>query len=173
MSRTGPDPDGVDDLRALLPPLAGLDLVDLGCRDGSFARWAVARGATSVLALDLDADALDAARDQARRRPGPQDRIHFEQADLEQATLPFEAYDVAVCQGLLDRLEDPVRFARMVRSGLRQHGLVVCTLSGPEARDRAGSALERAGLDLVTPSRADGIGSRTAVIGRKPPRRRA
>ena len=89
------------------------------------ARLAVQRGAASVLALDLDADRLDGARAREEAAGGGQPRIHYEQADLEQATLPFEPYDVAYCALVLDRLDDPLRFARMVRAGLRQRARLV------------------------------------------------
>lgn len=40
-------------LRAMLPPLAGLRVLDLGCGFGWFTRWAAQSQAASVHALDL------------------------------------------------------------------------------------------------------------------------
>jgi len=40
-------------MRAMLPPLAGARVLDLGCGYGWFCRWARAAGAQSVLGLDL------------------------------------------------------------------------------------------------------------------------
>src|SRR5271167_2670174 len=40
-------------LRALLPDLRGLNVVDLGCGFGWFCRWARANGAAHVLGIDV------------------------------------------------------------------------------------------------------------------------
>ena len=40
-------------LRAMLPDVDGLRVVDLGCGFGWFCRWARAHGASEVLGLDL------------------------------------------------------------------------------------------------------------------------
>ena len=39
-------------MQALLPPMDGLRVLDLGCGFGWFARWARAAGAATVLGLD-------------------------------------------------------------------------------------------------------------------------
>ena len=54
-------------LRAMLPDLAGLRVVDLGCGFGWFCRWARAAGAASVLGLDVSENMLArGARDDRR-----------------------------------------------------------------------------------------------------------
>ncbi len=74
----------------------------------------------------------------------------FEQSDLEQVTLPFEAYDLAWCARVLEHLRDPDRFFRAVRAGVRPGGrLVLSTEHRPH--DPAAStlaALEGAGWRL-------------------------
>jgi SAM-dependent methyltransferase len=40
-------------MQALLPPLGGLRVLDLGCGFGWFARWAAGEGASSVLGVDV------------------------------------------------------------------------------------------------------------------------
>lgn len=172
MSRVGlPGGPGWPAVEALLGDLDGLDLLDLGCRDGALARLAVQRGAASVLALDLDADRLDGARAREEAAGAGQPRIHYEQADLEQATLPFEAYDVAHCALLLDRLDDPLRFARMVRAGLRQHARLVVSLRGDDPRPV--DALRTADLDVrqVEPWSPTADVAGLLVLATKPPRR--
>ncbi len=157
-------------LAAALPPPTGLDVVDLGCGTGDLTRLLLARGARSVLALELDPDRLAAARasvgaDGDRAHP---DRAHLEQADLEQATLPFEAYDLACCT-VLHRLADPVRFGRMVRSGLRQRACLVCAVPGTTA-EVLRRALDRAGLGPVSVTAGDTAGDTAIVVATKPPR---
>jgi 2-polyprenyl-3-methyl-5-hydroxy-6-metoxy-1,4-benzoquinol methylase len=49
-------------LRAMLPELAGLRVLDLGCGFGWFSRWAAESGAASVLGIDLSERMLARAR---------------------------------------------------------------------------------------------------------------
>lgn len=167
-------PGAVEQLAAALGDVAGADVVDLACGDGAAARWLVGAGARSVLALDLDPDALDRARALAPRAGDGQDRVLFEQADLEQATLPFEAYDLAWAPGVLASTPDPVRTARMVRAGLRPYGCLVATVPAAAA-GRVVAALGEALLDeVVVTAAAPGEPAPGAVVvtARKPPRRR-
>lgn len=132
-----------DAVRALLPPLAGTDVVDLGCGTGSFARWAAEQGAASVLGLEISPGLLDAGR-AATADP----RVHLEQSDLEQVTLRFASYDLAHAALVLDELEDPLRLARVVNAGLRPGGRFVATFGQP-GRHRVGpvvTAVARARL---------------------------
>lgn len=163
-----------------LGDVTGADLVDLVCGDGAVARWLVDAGARSVLALDLDPDALDRARATAARIGGTQDRVRFEQADLEQATLPFESYDLAWAPGVLATTPDPVRTARMLRAGLRPCARLVATVPAG-AVGRVTEALGSALLDEVAihPSQEQGPGPTApgaadvvVLTARKPPRRR-
>lgn len=160
---------------AALGEVAGADVVDLACGDGEVARWLVRAGARSVLALDLDPDALDRARALADRAGDGQDRVRYEQADLEQATLPFEAYDLAWAPGVLATTRDPVRTARMVRAGLRPYARLVATVP-TAAVDRVTAALREVVLDEVVAAPVAGgpAGGTDEVVvtARKPPRRR-
>ena len=56
-------------LRALLPDLDGLTVVDLGCGFGWFCRWVREQGAASVLGIDASEKML--ARATARRITEP------------------------------------------------------------------------------------------------------
>ena len=77
-------------LRAMLPPLAGLRVVDLGCGFGWFCRWASEAGASEVLGLDVSANML------ARARETTSDpAIAYRQADLETVDLAPAAVDLA------------------------------------------------------------------------------
>ena len=71
-------------LRALLPDLDGLTVVDLGCGFGWFCRWVREQGAASVLGIDTSekmlARAIAATGDPA---------MTYTRADMEWLELPF------------------------------------------------------------------------------------
>src|SRR5436305_331376 len=76
-------------LRALLPELSGLRVLDLGCGFGWFCRWARQSGAAHVLGIDVSekmlARAVAATEDAA---------ITYTRADMEQLELPPKAFDL-------------------------------------------------------------------------------
>lgn len=83
-------------MRALLPPLGGLRVLDLGCGFGWFARWAAGEGAASVIGVDVSERMLERARtmtDDASIRYLRADLEAFEPAphsvDLVHSSLAF------------------------------------------------------------------------------------
>ena len=94
-SRLGRSVSGLDGavewpaLRALLPDMNGLRVLDLGCGFGWFCRWARERGAAQVLGLDLSDKML------AHARANTSDMsITYERTDLEQLDLPDACFDL-------------------------------------------------------------------------------
>src|SRR5271155_1135297 len=88
-------------LRALLPPLAGRKVLDLGCGYGWFCRWAREAGAASVLGLDVSEKMLArAASDTA------DPAIAYRRADLETIELTPAAYDLAYSSLTLHYIAD-------------------------------------------------------------------
>ncbi|WGF87927.1 class I SAM-dependent methyltransferase [Marinivivus vitaminiproducens] len=88
-------------LRAMLPPMRGLRVVDLGCGFGWFARWARAGGAASVLGLDISERML------ARARSMTDDAaIAYVRADLDHLDLPAGLFDLAFSSLVLHYLAD-------------------------------------------------------------------
>lgn len=77
-------------LRAMLPPLQGLKVVDLGCGFGWFCRWARTQGAHSVLGIDVSENMLAQARTLTADVA-----VSYDQADLEALELPERAFDMA------------------------------------------------------------------------------
>lgn len=65
-------------LRALLPPLAGASLLDLGCGFGWFCRFAAGEGAAEIVGVDVSERML--ARARAETSAGS---VRYERADLE------------------------------------------------------------------------------------------
>src|ERR1700739_4920162 len=78
-------------LRALLPDLRGLNVVDLGCGYGWFCPWGQEQRAARVLGLDVSEKMLAQAKAMT-----PVAGITYERADLESFALPEAAsFDVA------------------------------------------------------------------------------
>jgi SAM-dependent methyltransferase len=113
-------------LRALLPPLAGADVLDLGCGFGWFCRWARAAGARSVLGLDLSANML------ARARAETADpAVRYAEADLDSLELPGGAFDLAHSSLSLHYVADFGRLVAEVRRALRPGGAFVFSIEHP------------------------------------------
>jgi ubiquinone/menaquinone biosynthesis C-methylase UbiE len=80
-------------LKALLPKeLTGLTVLDLGCGDGWFARWAVDQGAAAVLALDASKNMLERA--QELTTDTTHSCIEFRQVDMQHLSLEEGTFDV-------------------------------------------------------------------------------
>jgi len=100
-------------MRALIPDLRGRRVVDLGCGFGWFARWAREQGAASVLGLDVSLNMLARARDTSS-----DDAIHYEQADLEQLSLPQAGFDFAYSSLALHYIENITRVFAILHRAL-------------------------------------------------------
>ena len=88
-------------LRALLPDLRGLDVVDLGCGFGWFCRWAREQGAARVVGIDLSEKML------ARARADTSDSgIVYVRADLDRLDLPEASFGLAYSSLVLHYVED-------------------------------------------------------------------
>ena len=87
-------------LRAMLPPLKGIRIVDLGCGFGWFSRWAAEQGAAAILGIDLSERMLAQARDASPST------IIYRQGDLAILTLPPLAFDLAYSSLALHYLPD-------------------------------------------------------------------
>jgi SAM-dependent methyltransferase len=77
-------------LRALLPDLRGLKIVDLGCGAGWFCRWAREQGVTQILGIDISKKMIERAEANTT-----DSAITYIRADLEQLDLPQAAFDLA------------------------------------------------------------------------------
>lgn len=76
-------------LRALIPDLRGLSVLDLGCGFGWFCRWARGQGAARVTGIDVSERML------ARARADTQDAaITYTRADLEALQLPPSSFNL-------------------------------------------------------------------------------
>lgn len=119
------------ELQRLLPPIAGLDVVDLGCGFGWFCRWAAERGATSVLGLDVSQNMLDRAR--ADTEPSSL-TVEYRRVDLD--ALPADTFDgrrfhLAYSSLTLHYLRHLDELLAAVRAALHPGGHLVCSVEHP------------------------------------------
>lgn len=113
-------------LRALLPPMPGLRVLDLGCGFGWFCRWARQQGAAEVLGIDLSEKML------ARARAETGDpAITYRRADLESAVLPDAAFDLAYSALALHYVEDLAGLLGRVHGALVPGASFVASMEHP------------------------------------------
>ncbi len=113
-------------MRALLPDLRGLRVVDLGCGFGWFCRWAREQGAQRVLGLDVSEKML------ARARHDTKDpSIIYERADLERLVLPAASFDLAYSSLALHYVEDLAGHLAVVHRALTPGGRLVFSIEHP------------------------------------------
>ena len=113
-------------LLALLPNMTGRSVVDLGCGFGWFCRWAAAAGAADVLGIDLSSNMLARAASDTS-----DDRITYEQHDLDQLELPPTRFDFAYSSLTLHYLTDLERLFTTVHQSLRPGAGFVFSVEHP------------------------------------------
>lgn len=131
-SRLGRSVEGLDGaaewpaLKALVPELRGLRVVDLGCGFGWFCRWARQQGAAAVLGIDVSEKML------ARARATTTDAaVTYLRADLECAELPQAAFDLAYSSLALHYVEDLGGLLAKVHRALAPGGRLVFSVEHP------------------------------------------
>ena len=113
-------------LQALLPPLRGRRVVDLGCGFGWFCRWAREQGAAAVLGLDVSERML------ARARATTADpAITYERADLESLRLPEASFGLVYSSLALHYIEALPALLAQVRHTLAPGGMLVFSVEHP------------------------------------------
>jgi SAM-dependent methyltransferase len=113
-------------LRALLPDMTGLRVVDLGCGFGWFCRWAREASAKHVLGLDVSENMLARAKAET-----PDAAVVYERADLERLDLPEAAFDLAYSSLALHYIEDLGRLFAVVHRALVPGARFVFSIEHP------------------------------------------
>jgi SAM-dependent methyltransferase len=131
-SRLGRSVEGLDGaaewpaLKALVPELRGLRVVDLGCGFGWFCRWARQQGAAAVLGIDVSEKML------ARARATTTDAaITYLSADMGGVELPQAAFDLAYSSLALHYVEDLGGLLAKVHRALAPGGRLVFSVEHP------------------------------------------
>ena len=113
-------------LRALLPDLPGLRVLDLGCGFGWFCRWARQQGAAHVVGIDVSERML------ARSRATTHDAaITYTRADMERLELSMESFDVAYSSLALHYIKDLNGLMAEVYRSLVSGGRLVFSVEHP------------------------------------------
>ncbi len=143
-------------LRAMLPDMNGLRVIDLGCGFGWFCRWACERGAARVLGLDVSEKMLARGLEGAGS-PSPSRRvragtemtypkrclpvlgkattadsaINYERADLERLYLPDACFELAYSSLALHYIEDAARLFGTIQRALVPSGRFIFSTEHP------------------------------------------
>jgi SAM-dependent methyltransferase len=114
-------------LRALIPDVRGLRIVDLGCGYGWFCRWARKQGAAQILGVELSEKML------ARARSATADAaaISYVRADIETLDLPRASFDLAYSSLALHYLEDFAGLLARMHRALVSGGHLVFSVEHP------------------------------------------
>lgn len=105
--------------RLMLPPrLDGKRVLDIGCNEGFFCHEAAARGASQVIGIDEDAEAVDAA---GRFYRGSGVEFRHQRWD----TLPEGPFDLVLWTSAMHYEPDPAEVMRRIAGVLAPSGLFV------------------------------------------------
>lgn len=113
-------------LNAILPPVRGLDVLDLGCGTGRWLAELAEEGARRLTGIDASADMLE----QAHAKLG--DRATLLLADCAEPPPEGLRADLVLCNFVLSYLPDPARFLRMAADLLREGGSLFLTDLHPQ-----------------------------------------
>ena len=113
-------------LQAMLPPVPGLKVVDLGCGYGWFSRWAQEQGAEQVLGLDVSQKMLARAKEMTSTSA-----ITYGIADLEKLDLPDAAFDLAYSSLAFHYIVDLKGLFARIHQALVPGGRLVFSIEHP------------------------------------------
>lgn len=113
-------------LRALLPDMHGLRVLDLGCGFGWFCRWARQAGAVRVLGIDVSEKMLARAK-----VTEPDAAVEYIREDLETLELPSASFDSAFSSLALHYIRDLDRLLAGVHRALVPGGSLVFSVEHP------------------------------------------
>ena len=113
-------------MRALLPDLHGLKVLDLGCGFGWFCRWAREHGAAQVTGIDASEKMLARARSTSS-----DEAITYQQADMEGIELPEAWFDLVYSSLAFHYVEDFSSLMGKVHRSLKRDGDLVFSMEHP------------------------------------------
>jgi cytosine/adenosine deaminase-related metal-dependent hydrolase/SAM-dependent methyltransferase len=117
-------------LETLLPPVAGLDVVDLGCGTGRWLEIFQGLRPRSLLGVDWSVEMLEVARGKVG------EAARFAHADCADVSFESSSADLVLCNFVLSYIEDAGGFLAKVRKMLRSGGSMFITEVHPETSSR-------------------------------------
>jgi cytosine/adenosine deaminase-related metal-dependent hydrolase/ubiquinone/menaquinone biosynthesis C-methylase UbiE len=115
---------------SLLPSVAGLDVVDLGCGTGRWLNTLRDAGARSLTGVDLSPEMLG----YAQRKLG--DRANFHCADYRNAPHAPASADLVLCNFALSYVDEPLELLKFARTILRSGGWLLLSDLHPDTAAR-------------------------------------
>lgn len=91
--------------------LPGMPVLDAGCGGGRNSFWLLKNG-FDVFAVDIDADAIEAIRDLAKRLAPTLSEEHFQVASMESLPFADESFDWVICNAVMHFADDQGQFDR-------------------------------------------------------------
>ncbi len=113
-------------LKALLPAMSGLRVLDLGCGYGWFCRWARQADAAKVLGVDLSQAMLA----EAIRRTND-DNITYQRDDLETLKIDDLGFDLVFSSLTFHYVQNVSGLFERIYNGLKPGGLLVFSAEHP------------------------------------------
>jgi ubiquinone/menaquinone biosynthesis C-methylase UbiE len=113
-------------LRACLPPLEGLEVLELGCGMGQLSLWLAQGGASRVLATDASERMLAVARSER-----PHERVEYRLCAMEDLSFPPASFDLVVSSLALHYVADHAALVCKVAGWLRPGGRFVYSVEHP------------------------------------------
>ncbi len=113
-------------IKAMLPPLRGKRVADLGCGFGWASRWMRHNGAASVTGYDLSENMIGRARADTH-----DDAIDYRIADLDTLELPAHSVELIYSALTFHYVEDFDRLVGMMYRALVPGGALVFTIEHP------------------------------------------
>ncbi|KAA0012012.1 class I SAM-dependent methyltransferase [Billgrantia pellis] len=113
-------------IKAMLPPLEGKRVADLGCGFGWATRWMRQQGAASVTGYDLSEKMIGRARAETN-----DEAIDYRIADLDTLELPVDSFDLIYSALTFHYVADFARLVSMMHRALAPGGALVFTIEHP------------------------------------------
>lgn len=113
-------------LKALLPPLTGKKILDLGCGFGWHCRYAAEQGAAQVIGIDLSQRMLERAQ-----RENGHPRIEYRHGAIQQARFEAGQFDLVLSSLALHYVQDYHGICREVHRWLAPGGDFVFSAEHP------------------------------------------
>ncbi len=113
-------------LRGLLPDLQGLRILDLGCGFGGFAAYALERGVSSFIGVDISARMISGARALIK-----DERATFVNQAIEDYRIEISRFDLVVSSLCLQYVQDIAELFCRISASLEQGAVFAFSVEHP------------------------------------------